>query len=41
MYYKSNVNNLIIGQELPSSFGFTNYFDNGGKLEITGFEAVF
>jgi len=36
--YKSNVNNLIIRQELPSSFGYTNYFDNGGKLETTGFE---
>jgi TonB-linked SusC/RagA family outer membrane protein len=37
-YYKSSVNNLVIPQELPSSYGFTHYYDNGGKLEITGIE---
>lgn len=37
-YYQSKVNNLIIEQELPASFGYTNYFDNGGKLGTTGFE---
>lgn len=37
-YFISNVNNLIVLQELPASFGFTNYYDNGGKLEISGFE---
>lgn len=36
--YKSNVNNLIIRQELPITYGYTNYFDNGGKIESTGFE---
>jgi TonB-linked SusC/RagA family outer membrane protein len=36
--FKSNVNNLIIRQELPKTFGYTNYYDNGGKLEITGIE---
>ena len=36
--FKSNVNNLVIRQELPSTFGYTNYFDNGGKIESTGFE---
>src|SRR5690606_5768094 len=36
--YKSNVNNLIIRQELPRTYGYTNYFDNGGKIESTGFE---
>ena len=36
--FKSNVNNLIIRQELPVTYGYTNYFDNGGKLESTGFE---
>ena len=37
-FYSSSVNNLIIQQELPSSFGFTKYYDNGGKLQITGLE---
>jgi len=37
-FFKSNVNNLIIRQELPKTFGYTNYYDNGGKLEITGIE---
>lgn len=36
--YQSNVNNLIVQQELPSSFGFTHYYDNGGKLAVTGME---
>lgn len=36
--YKSNVDNLIIQQELKPTFGFTNYFDNGGKLESKGLE---
>lgn len=37
-YYRSNVNNLVIRQELPNTYGYTNYFDNGGKLETSGFE---
>lgn len=37
-YYQSTVDNLIIQQVLPSTFGFTNYFDNGGKLESKGVE---
>jgi len=37
-YYQSTVDNLIIQQVLPETFGFTNYFDNGGKLESKGFE---
>lgn len=36
--FKSNVDNLIIQQELPQTFGYTNYFDNGGKLESKGIE---
>ncbi|MBL7111199.1 MAG: SusC/RagA family TonB-linked outer membrane protein [Bacteroidales bacterium] len=36
--YRSNVNNLIIQQELPPTLGFTTYYDNGGKLEISGLE---
>jgi len=36
--YKSNVNNLIIEQRLPSPYGFTTFFDNGGKLENSGIE---
>ena len=37
-YYQSKVNNLIIQQVLPETFGFNNYFDNGGKLESKGLE---
>jgi TonB-linked SusC/RagA family outer membrane protein len=37
-YYISNVDNLIIKHDLPSSYGYTNYFDNGGKLENKGIE---
>jgi len=37
-YYQSTVDNLIIQQVLPPTFGFTNYFDNGGKLESKGLE---
>ncbi len=36
--HRSNVDNLVIRQELPATFGYTNYFDNGGKLEVNGFE---
>jgi TonB-linked SusC/RagA family outer membrane protein len=36
--YKSNVDNLIVNQYLAPTFGYTNYFDNAGKLESTGFE---
>ncbi|KAF0238970.1 MAG: SusC/RagA family TonB-linked outer membrane [Prolixibacteraceae bacterium] len=35
-FFKSNVNNLVIRQELPPTFGYTDYYDNGGKLEVTG-----
>jgi len=38
-YFISNVDNLVIRQELPSPFGFTNYFDNGGQMQTTGIEA--
>jgi len=37
-YYQSNVDNLIIQQELPQTYGYTNYFDNGGKLQSKGLE---
>jgi TonB-linked SusC/RagA family outer membrane protein len=37
-FYKSDVNNLVIAQHLPFTYGFTNYFDNGGKLANTGLE---
>lgn len=36
--YQSNTNNLIIQQSLPSTYGFTTYFDNGGQLKTTGVE---
>lgn len=39
-YFKSNVNNLIIKQELPSIYGYTDYYNNGGKLEMSGIEAA-
>ena len=38
-YFISNVNNLVVKQELPSSYGFTDYYDNGGQLQISGIEA--
>lgn len=37
-YYMASVDNLIIEQSLPSTFGFTQYFDNGGELSLTGME---
>ncbi|HET6558307.1 MAG TPA: SusC/RagA family TonB-linked outer membrane protein [Prolixibacteraceae bacterium] len=37
-YYQSAVNNLIIQQTLPQTFGYTTYYDNGGKLESSGLE---
>lgn len=36
--FKSTVNNLVIEQTLPPTYGFTSYYDNGGKLEINGLE---
>ena len=36
--FKSGIDNLIIKQDLPVTFGYTNYFDNGGKMEINGME---
>jgi TonB-linked SusC/RagA family outer membrane protein len=36
--YQSKVNNLIIEQQLPSTYGYTVYYDNGGKLENNGIE---
>ena len=36
-YYHSTVGNLMINQQLPS-FGFANYFDNGGVLNIDAIE---
>ncbi len=39
-YYHSTVNNLLINQQLPA-FGFENYFDNGGVLNINAFELAF
>lgn len=39
-YYNSNVNNLVIEQSIPETFGYTEYFDNGGKLQIKGLEVA-
>ncbi len=36
--YNAKVDNLIIKQELPATYGYTSYFNNGGKLDISGFE---
>lgn len=36
--YNAKVDNLIIKQELPATYGYTNYYNNGGKLDISGFE---
>jgi len=37
-YFMSTVNNLVIRQELPAVFGFTEYFNNGGQLQNSGIE---
>jgi TonB-linked SusC/RagA family outer membrane protein len=34
--YYGMVNNLIIKQKLIDAFGFTEYYDNGGNLNVTG-----
>ncbi len=39
-YFRSNVDNLVVQQSLPATFGYTHYYDNGGKLEINGLEAA-
>ena len=36
--YQARVDNLIMQQTLPPTFGFTSYYDNGGKLQTTGIE---
>jgi len=36
--YQTNVNNLIMQQTLPPTYGFTTYYDNGGKLQAKGIE---
>ena len=36
--YYSMVNNLIIEQSLPPGYGYTNFYDNGGKLNNMGVE---
>lgn len=39
-YYYSTVNNLIIKQILPVSYGYTDCYNNGGKLKNTGIEVT-
>lgn len=36
--FSSKVDNMVILQKLPSTLGYTDYYDNGGKLEMTGIE---
>lgn len=36
--YYAMINNLIIEQTLPPGYGYTNYYDNGGKLANLGVE---
>ncbi len=40
-YYYSTVGNLIINQELPNEYGFKNYYNNGGVLNINAYEFSF
>jgi TonB-linked SusC/RagA family outer membrane protein len=37
-YFMSTVDNLVIRQDLPMTYGYTNYFDNGGKIASSGLE---
>jgi hypothetical protein len=37
-YFMSTVDNLVIRQDLPMTYGYTNYFDNGGKIASNGLE---
>jgi len=37
-YVMSNVDNLVVRQDLPMTFGYTNYYNNGGKLASNGIE---
>jgi len=37
-YFMADVNNLIINQQLPSAYGFSDYYDNGGQMNVTGLE---
>ncbi len=39
-YFMSSVDNLVIKQELPMTFGYTNYYDNGGMLASNGIEVA-
>jgi TonB-linked SusC/RagA family outer membrane protein len=40
-YYNSTVGNLVIDQELPNEYGFKDYYDNGGVLNINAYELSF
>jgi TonB-linked SusC/RagA family outer membrane protein len=40
-YYNSRVGNLIINQELPNEYGFKDYYNNGGVLNINAYEFSF
>ncbi len=40
-YYNSTVGNLVINQELPNEYGFKDYYNNGGKLNINAYELSF
>jgi TonB-linked SusC/RagA family outer membrane protein len=39
-YFIASVNNLIVQQQLPVSFGYDTYYDNGGVLSLNGFEVA-
>lgn len=36
--FQSNTNNLLIKQQLPFFNGYTNYYNNGGELQMEGIE---
>ncbi|NJK84649.1 MAG: hypothetical protein HC906_00340 [Bacteroidales bacterium] len=40
-YYRSMVGNLLLNQQLPAEYGFTNYYNNEGRLSINGYELAF
>ncbi|MFN8206351.1 MAG: SusC/RagA family TonB-linked outer membrane protein [Bacteroidales bacterium] len=39
-YFQSKVDNLLTYQTLPPTYGYREYFDNGGKLSVKGIEVA-
>lgn len=36
--YQSNINNLLMQQKLPFYYGYPEYYDNGGQMQISGID---